>query len=52
MIKGAVNSSLEAVIELTVRGPSGAVIDTGFSDWSTPDNSYLCFLRRRIKFEL
>ena len=38
MVEGVVNSRLEAIVDLTVRGPSGeirgieAVVDTGFTD--------------------
>ena len=38
MVEGVVNSRLEAVVDLTVRGPSGevrgieAVVDTGFTE--------------------
>ena len=41
MVEGVVNSRLEAIVTLTVRGPSGlsrvidAVIDTGFSEFLT-----------------
>ncbi len=41
MIEGVVNAALEAVVSLTVQGPSGqsrdieAVIDTGFNDFLT-----------------
>ena len=41
MIQGVVNAALEAVVSLTVQGPSGqsrdieAVIDTGFNDFLT-----------------
>ena len=41
MIEGAVNAALEAVVSLTVQGPSGqrreveAVVDTGFNDFLT-----------------
>ena len=41
MIEGVVNTALEAVVSLTVQGPSGqsreveAVIDTGFNDFLT-----------------
>ena len=41
MIEGVVNAALEAVVSLTIQGPSGqsreieAVIDTGFNDYLT-----------------
>ena len=41
MIEGVVNAALEAVVSLTVQGPSGqsreieAVVDTGFNDFLT-----------------
>ena len=41
MIEGIVNAKLEAVVSLTVQGPSGqsreieAVLDTGFNDFLT-----------------
>lgn len=41
MIQGVVNAALEAVVSLTVQGPSGqsreieAVVDTGFNDFLT-----------------
>ena len=41
MIEGVVNAALEAVVSLTIQGPSGqsreieAVIDTGFNDFLT-----------------
>jgi clan AA aspartic protease len=41
MITGTVNADLEAIIRLTVRGPTGqaravkAIIDTGFDGWLT-----------------
>jgi clan AA aspartic protease len=41
MILGTVNSILEAVVSLRIRGPSGVVlnvdivVDTGFTDWLT-----------------
>ncbi len=41
MVEGIVNSRLEAIVTLNVKGPSGlsreiqAVIDTGFSEFLT-----------------
>lgn len=41
MIKGIVNSQLEAVVKLRVEGPSGqrqeieAIVDTGYNGWLT-----------------
>ena len=46
MIEGVVNAALEAVVSLTVQGPSGqsreieAVVDTGFNDFLTLPSAF------------
>src|SRR5690349_5595959 len=41
MIRGSMNSDLEAIVRLTIQGPAGqqqdvdAIIDTGFNGWLT-----------------
>jgi len=50
MIAGVVTADHEAIIPLTIRGPSGrecdieAVIDTGFSGWLSLPPSVITFL--------